>query len=33
MGQFRPGANFVIFQKPGNMNPIVYRAMEIPVKK
>jgi len=33
MNQFRPGANYVIFQKSGNMNPIVYKAMEIPVKK
>jgi len=31
--QFRPGANYIIFQKSGNMNPVVYKAMEIPVKK
>jgi len=33
MDQFKPGANFVIFQKPGNMNPVVYKVMEIPTQK
>ena len=29
MNQFRPGANFAIFQKPGKQNPVVYRKLEI----
>ena len=26
MDQFRPGANYAIFQKPGKLNPVVYRV-------
>jgi len=33
MDQFRPGANYVIFQKPGNQNPVLYKALEIPSEK
>ena len=29
MGQFKPGANYAIFQKPGNVNPVVYKISEI----
>lgn len=29
--QFRPGANYIIFKKPGNQNPVVYKITEIPV--
>ena len=29
MNQFRPGANFAIFQKPGKQNPVVYKKTEI----
>tara|TARA_Y100000361_G_scaffold53441_1_gene46687 strand:- start:185 stop:379 length:195 start_codon:yes stop_codon:yes gene_type:complete len=29
MGQFRPGANYAIFQKPGKQNPTVYKFSEI----
>ena len=29
MNQFRPGANFAIFQKPGKQNPVVYKKLEI----
>ena len=31
--QFKPMANYVIFKKPGNQNPVVYKATEIPAKK
>jgi len=31
MDQFRPGANYAIFQKPGIDNPVVYKVLEIPV--
>ena len=29
MSQFRPGANYAIFQKPGKQNPIAYKVSEI----
>jgi len=29
MNQFRPGANYAIFQKPGKQNPVVYKISEI----
>ncbi len=29
MAQFRPGANFAIFKKPGNENPAIYKKTEI----
>lgn len=29
--QFRPGANYVIFKKPGKQNPVVYKIHEITV--
>ena len=29
MNQFRPGANYAIFQKPGKQNPVVYKKLEI----
>ena len=29
MNQFRPGANYAIFKKPGNLNPVVYKISEI----
>jgi len=29
MSQFRPGANYAIFQKPGKQNPVVYKKIEI----
>ena len=29
MGQFKPGANYAIFRKPGKQNPVVYRINEI----
>ena len=29
MNQFRPGANYAIFRKPGNLNPITYKVSEI----
>jgi hypothetical protein len=32
MSQIRPGANYVIFQKPGNANPVLYKTLEIPVE-
>jgi hypothetical protein len=31
--QFRPGANYIIFKKPGNQNPVIYQTFEIPVEK
>ena len=31
--QFRPKNNYIIFQKPGNQNPVVYKITEIPVEK
>jgi predicted GNAT superfamily acetyltransferase len=33
MDQFMSGANYVIFKKPGNGNPVVYKVIEIPVEK
>ena len=33
MDQFKPGANYAIFQKPGKDNPVLYKVMEIPAKK
>ena len=33
MDQFRPGANYVVFQKPGKDNPVVYKVMDIPLEK
>jgi len=29
MGQFKPGANYAIFKKPGNVNPTVYKMSEL----
>ena len=29
MNQFRPGANYAIFRKPGKQNPFVYKVSEI----
>ena len=29
LNQFRPGANYAIFKKPGKQNPIVYKVSEI----
>lgn len=29
MNQFRPGANYAIFQKPGKQNPVVYKVSEL----
>jgi ubiquinone/menaquinone biosynthesis C-methylase UbiE len=29
MNQFRPGANYAIFRKPGKQNPVVYNISEI----
>tara|TARA_B100000900_G_scaffold270275_1_gene230809 strand:- start:49 stop:849 length:801 start_codon:yes stop_codon:yes gene_type:complete len=31
MGQFRPGANYAIFRKPGKQNPVVYKISEITI--
>lgn len=31
--QFRPCANYIIFKKPGNLNPAVYKITEISPKK
>jgi len=31
--QFAPGANYIIFQKPGNLNPVLYKTFEIPETK
>ena len=28
MNQFRPGASYAIFRKPGNQNPVVYKVSE-----
>ena len=33
MDQFKSGANYAIFQKPGKDNPVLYKVMEIPAKK
>lgn len=30
MDQFKPGANYAIFQKPGDLNPVVYKVTEPP---
>ena len=27
--QFCPGANYAIFRKPGNQNPVVYKVSEL----
>jgi len=29
MNQFRPGANYAVFKKPGKQNPVVYKISEI----
>ena len=29
MNQFRPGANYAIFRKPGKQNPIIYKVHEL----
>jgi hypothetical protein len=29
MNQFRPGANYAVFKKPGKQNPIVYKVSDI----
>jgi len=29
MSQFKPGANYAIFKKPGNINPTVYKISEL----
>jgi hypothetical protein len=29
MNQFRPGANYAVFRKPGKQNPAVYNISEI----
>jgi len=29
MNQFRPGANYAIFQKPGKQNPVLYKVSEL----
>ena len=29
MNQFRPGASYAIFQKPGKQNPVVYKVSEL----
>jgi len=29
MNQFRPGANYAIFKKPGKQNPVVYKVSEL----
>jgi SAM-dependent methyltransferase len=29
MNQFRPGANYTIFRRPGKQNPVVYKVSEI----
>ena len=29
MNQFRPGANYAVFKKPGKQNPVVYKVSEI----
>ena len=31
MAQFRPGANYAIFKKPGKQNPAVYKISEITI--
>ena len=31
MAQFKPGANYAIFKKPGNQNPAVYKIDEITI--
>lgn len=31
--QFKPKANYVVFKKPGNKNPSVYKMKEIPIGK
>lgn len=33
LSQFSPGNNYVIFKKPGNQNPVVYKVIEIPAEK
>ena len=32
MSQFRPGANYAIFRKPGKQNPVIYKISEIKVE-
>ena len=29
MNQFKSGANYAIFKKPGKQNPVVYKVSEI----
>ena len=31
MAQFKPGANYAIFKKPGKQNPAVYKIDEISI--
>ena len=31
MNQFKPGANYAIFRRPGKQNPVVYKIDEITV--
>ena len=33
MDQFKPKANYVIFKKPGNTNPVLYKVGEIPLPR
>ena len=33
MDQFKPRANYVIFKKPGNTNPVLYKVAEIPLSR
>ena len=31
MKQFRPGANYAVFKKPGNENLVIYKSSEISI--
>ena len=31
--QFKQGANYVIFKKVGNLNPVLYQVLEMPLDK
>lgn len=33
MDQIRPGANYAIFQKPGDQNPVLYQKTDLPAEK
>ena len=33
MDQFKSGANYAVFQKPGKDNPVLYKILEIPAEK